>query len=324
MASSSLRLCETFLKRSWHRAATVFAVLIALSGVPVDSQARAAGLTAGHALKHAAGFAAVQASPADASAAEAQAPPANPAPTRAAQPAPTPPVESTQPAAPPAQAAPHAAPGEAPAGDHAAPPAPMSTEPAHGQPPAHGPPAAGAPPPTGAHGAGAAQPGGEAHPESIWPTIARLFNFAVLVGGLVYLLRSPLAQHLASRSQQIRGGLETARATTATATAQLAELDRRLQALPVELESLRVKGVEEIAAEERRIQAHAEAERTRLIDDMQRDVAVRIRVARKALTEHAADLAIGLAADRVRQSITDADQARLIDRYTTQVKDIHG
>ena len=57
---------------------------------------------------------------------------------------------------------------------------------------------------------------------------------------------------------------------------------------------------------------------------MQRDVDVRVRVARKALAEHAADLAVGLAADRVRQTITDADQARLIDRYAAQVKDIHG
>src|SRR4029450_5418108 len=40
--ASSLRLCETFLKRSWQRAATVFAALIALNGVPVeDAQARA-------------------------------------------------------------------------------------------------------------------------------------------------------------------------------------------------------------------------------------------------------------------------------------------
>ena len=160
--------------------------------------------------------------------------------------------------------------------------------------------------------------------KSIWPTIARLFNFAVLVGGLIYLLRSPLAQHLASRSQQIRGGLEAARETTATATAQLAEIDRRLQTLPAELEALRAKGVEEIAAEERRIQAKAEAERKRLVEEMQRDVDVRVRVARKALAEHAADLAVGLAADRVRQTITDADQARLIDRYAAEVKDIHG
>ncbi len=247
-------------------------------------------------------------------------PTAQPAAGHAAQPAAGQPVESTQPpAAPPAQAAPHDAPPGAAAGEHATAPAAGAGDAAHGQPPAHGPPAA------GAHGAEGAGHGTEAaHDEGIWPPIARLFNFAVLVGGLIYLLRSPLAQHLASRTQQIRGGLEAARETTATATAQLAELDRRLQTLPAELEALRAKGVEEIAAEERRIQAKAEAERKRLIEEMQRDVDVRVRVARKALAEHAADLAVGLAADRVRQTITDADQARLIDRYAAEVKDIHG
>jgi F-type H+-transporting ATPase subunit b len=305
MASSSLRLCETFLKRSWRRAATVFTALIALGGVPVeDVQARTAPRSAQ----------APTAQPPAAERAQAQ-PDAGHAPQSAAGQ----PVESSQPpAAAPDQAAPHGAPAAA-AGEHASAPAPGPGDAAHGQPPAHGPPAA------GAHGAEAAGHGTEAaHPESIWTTIARLFNFAVLAGGLIYLLRSPLAQHLASRSQQIRGGLEAAREATATATAQLAELDRRLRTLPAELEALRAKGVEEIAAEERRIQAKAEAERKRLIEEMQRDVDIRVRVARKALAEHAADLAVGLAADRVRQTITDADQARLIDRYAAEVKDIHG
>jgi len=311
MPSSSLGLCETFLKRSWHRAATVFAALIALSGVPVeDVQARTAPL-------------AVQASSAQPPAAEhAPAQPGQRDAGHAAQPAAGQPVESGQPpAATPAHdpAAPPAAPAEAAAGEHAATPAPGAGDAAHGQPTAHGPPAAGA---HAAEGAGHGTAG--EHAESIWPTIAQIFNFAVLVGGLIYLLRSPLAAHLASRSQQIRGGLESARETTATATAQLADIDRRLQSLPAELDALRARATEEIAAEERRIQAKAEAERTRLIDDMRRDVDVRVRVARQELTEHAADLAVSLAGDRVRQTITDADQARLIDRYATQVKDIHG
>ena len=307
MASSLLRLCETFLKRSWHRAAPVFAALIALSGVPAeDAQARTAPRS-------------IQAPPAHSPAPE-QAKPTEPAAGHAAQPAAGQPVESTKsPAAPATQAAPHDAQPGATSGEQAPAPAAGAGDAAHGQPPAHGPPAA------GAHGAEGAGHGTEAtHDEGIWPPIARLFNFAVLVGGLIYLLRSPLAGHLASRTQQIRGGLEAARETTATATAQLAEIDRRLQTLPAELEALRVRGVEEIAAEERRIQAKAEAERKRLVDEMQRDVDVRVRVARKALAEHAADLAVGLAADRVRQTITDADQARLIDRYAAEVKDIHG
>ena len=236
-----------------------------------------------------------------------------------AQPAAAQPVESsTPPTATPAPAAPHAGAPEAATAEPAPAAAPATGEPAHGQPPAHGPPA------EGAHSAEGAGHGTEQHGESIWATIGRLFNFAVLVGGLIYVLRSPLAQYLANRSQQIRGGLESARETSATATSQLAEIDRRLQTLPAELDALRKRGVEEIAAEEQRIQAKAEAERKRLVEEMQRDVDVRVRVARKALAEHAADLAVGLAAERVRQTITDADQARLIDRYASQVKDIHG
>jgi F-type H+-transporting ATPase subunit b len=284
----------------------VFAALIALSGVSVeDVQARTSPRSA-------------QASPAAAPAPEQPASRAQPDAGHAAQPATGQPVESSQPPAPaPAQAAPHGASPDA-AGGHATAPARGAGDAGHGQAPAHGPPAA------GAHGAAAGHGTKDAKPKSIWSIIGPYVNFAVLVGGLVYLLRSPLAAHLASRSQQIRGGLEAARETTATATAQLAELDRRLQTLPAELEALRARGVAEIAAEERRIQANAETERKRLIEETQRDVDLRVRVARKALAEHAADLAVGLAADRVRQTITDADQARLIDRYAAEVKDIHG
>ncbi len=312
MASSSPRLCETFLKRSWRNAATVLAALIALTGVPIDdAQARQAAAarsaqaapTSNPAPDPAPGPGPVGQSPAEAS------------PSNEAQPTASPEAGSAH-QAPPAQPDAHGAPAAA-TGDQVE--APAGAAAAHGQPPAHGPPADG----HGADGAGH-EASTHAEAESVWAIPARLFNFAVLVGGLIYLLRSPLAQHLASRRQQIRGGLESARATSATASAQIAELDRRLQALPAELEVLRQKGVAEIAAEEKRIQANAEAERTRLIDDMRRDVDVRVRVARKALAEYAADLAVGLAADRVRQTITEAEQTRLIDRYTTQVKDIHG
>jgi F-type H+-transporting ATPase subunit b len=295
--ASSLRLCETFLKRSWQRAATVFAALIALNGVPVeDAQARAI-----------------------APAAQAAAAPAAHAPAAPAQAAPAQPVEGSAHPATPGPEAPHAPAAQAPADPATTAPA-HAAEPGQAQPPAHGPPAG------GEHGAAAGSHGGgqQPHEESLLTTIARLFNFAVLVGGLVYFLRSPLAGYLASRSQQIRGGLESARETTDRATARLAELDNRLQMLPAELDALRKKGVAEIAAEERRIQAQAEAEKKRLVDDVQRDIDVRVRVARKQLAEHAAELAVGLAADRVRQTITDADQARLIDRYADQVKDIHG
>ena len=111
-----------------------------------------------------------------------------------------------------------------------------------------------------------AQPRGEGeqgaeHSEGILPVIARLFNFAVLVGALYYFLRSPVAAYLASRDTQIRQDLVTAKEMREAATSELAKIDAKLKALPAELEALRKQGVEDVAAERTRIASAAATER---------------------------------------------------------------
>ena len=54
------------------------------------------------------------------------------------------------------------------------------------------------------------QHGETPHEDSLVNVIARLVNFGVLAGTLVYLLRSPLAGYLANRGAQIRGDLVNA------------------------------------------------------------------------------------------------------------------
>ena len=45
-----------------------------------------------------------------------------------------------------------------------------------------------------------------------------------------------------------------------------------------------------------------------------------MKIAERDLVSHAADLAVGVAADRIRHTITDEDQKRLVDRYVQQLK----
>ena len=54
--------------------------------------------------------------------------------------------------------------------------------------------------------------GEEAHDPGWKPTIAKTFNFALLVGVLVYFLRTPLAGHLMTRGTQVRADLDAAAA----------------------------------------------------------------------------------------------------------------
>jgi F-type H+-transporting ATPase subunit b len=149
--------------------------------------------------------------------------------------------------------------------------------------------------------------------------IARLVNFAILAGTLVYFLRSPLVTYLRNRKAQVQSDLVKAGETRAAAAARLAEIDQKIQALPGELDALRRRGTEEARAEETRLRDAATAERARLLDHARREIEGRLKLAERELIRHAAALAVAVATERVKRTMTEADQLRLADRYLAQV-----
>ena len=157
------------------------------------------------------------------------------------------------------------------------------------------------------------------HEQTLLQTVAKLANFAILAGVLVYFLRTPIAAYLSARGTTIRSELVAASDLRAMATAQLAEIERKLQTLPAELEALKKQGAEDVVAEQARIAQAAAVERERLIQQTRREVDTRLRVARRELTEHAAQLAVQVAEARIKRTITPEDQLRLVERYTTQL-----
>ena len=150
-------------------------------------------------------------------------------------------------------------------------------------------------------------------------TLARLVNFLILVGALVYLLRSPFSKYLEDRRTQIRADLVNADEMRQTAAERLKEIDRRMQTLPGELEQVKARGAEEIAAEEARIDRAAAAERDRLLEQARREINLQLRAAQRDLRMRAAELSVDLATQRIKQTISDADQLRLVDRYLEQL-----
>jgi F-type H+-transporting ATPase subunit b len=150
-----------------------------------------------------------------------------------------------------------------------------------------------------------------------WPVA----NFIIFIGILYYFLNQPLRDYLATRSSAIRKDLVEAAELRATATAQLATIEQKLTALPGELDKLRARGAEEIKAEEARIAAQAAADRDRLLEQTRKEIDLQVRLAKKEILEHAANLSVQLASERIKQEVTPADQERLVDRYLSQVKE---
>jgi F-type H+-transporting ATPase subunit b len=155
--------------------------------------------------------------------------------------------------------------------------------------------------------------------ESIWPFIGKIFNFAVLAGVIVYFARTPLSNYLTRRRSEVRADLETAQAMKADAAAKIAEIEARMKTLPAEIDALRARGRDDIAAEGQRLRELAAAEKQRLLDAATREIDQRVRAARRELVEHAADLTVAIARTKIQSEITDADRTRLVDRYLSQV-----
>ena len=176
--------------------------------------------------------------------------------------------------------------------------------------------------------AGGAQAGGHGNAEAahgsehpIRDLAAKLLNFGILVGVLVYFLKTPIAGYLSGRSAQIRQDLIAAAEMRRTATAQLEEIQKRLSKLPEELAALKSRGEEDVRNEKIRIADTARVERERLLEQTRREIAMRLRMARRELTEYAAELAVDVAHDRIQRTITPDDQLRLVDRYTAQLRE---
>lgn len=173
--------------------------------------------------------------------------------------------------------------------------------------------------------AGEAQHEAEAgHDESIGGMVKKMgwpvANFIIFIGVIYYFANKPLAEYLAGRSASIRKDLVEAAELKAAATAQLATIEQKLQALPGELNTLRTRGAEDIKAEEARIAAAAAADRERLLEQTRREIELQVRLAKKEILEHAADLSVQLATEQIKKNVNAEDQARLVDRYLDQVK----
>jgi F-type H+-transporting ATPase subunit b len=160
---------------------------------------------------------------------------------------------------------------------------------------------------------------GEAEAHGWGATIAKTFNFLALAGLLVYFLKSPIVDHLNMRGQTIRKDLTDAASLRATAARQRADVRARLAALPAELDALRRRGEEELAAERVRMADATVREKQNVIDRTRREIDLQFRIAHRRLVEHTAELSMTLARRRIERDITPDDQARLIDQYSAGV-----
>ncbi|HXJ88600.1 MAG TPA: ATP synthase F0 subunit B [Candidatus Binatia bacterium] len=133
-----------------------------------------------------------------------------------------------------------------------------------------------------------------------------IFNFAVIAAVIIWAGRKFLPGIFRDRTAAIQKAMQEAQKASEEARRKLAEIESRLQKLDVEIGMMRDATEKEGAAEEERIKLAAEEDAKKIVAAAEQEIEAAAKAARRDLTAHAADLAVGLAKKQIHiDSATD-------------------
>jgi F-type H+-transporting ATPase subunit b len=153
----------------------------------------------------------------------------------------------------------------------------------------------------------------EHHDSNSMAFIAKMVNFLVLFGGLVYLLRKPIKQFLEDRAAQIDTTIRNAEESRHGAEFDLEKTEKRVVELSHEIEELKAKALLGGESEKERILRAAKEEGARMKEAARQEIELISRAGIKGLKEFAVNLAAAEALERIQKRLTPEKHTRLID-----------
>jgi F-type H+-transporting ATPase subunit b len=145
-------------------------------------------------------------------------------------------------------------------------------------------------------------------------------NFAILAAGLGYLIAKSVPPLFRKQSDEIRNALAESAKIKQEAADYAASIEARLANLQIEIQRLREDAHAETTAEGERIRRETEHHVQRIREQSTQEIALMTRAAKDGLRKYAAELAIGLAEERIRFRMDAETQDRLVNGY---LRDLH-
>jgi len=143
----------------------------------------------------------------------------------------------------------------------------------------------------------------------------KIINFALLAGGLAYFLRKPLADFFASRSNSIRKSLEEGRTALEASSAQLQAVEQKLAHLEQEIAAFKASAAKEMEVERQRMMQAAAVEAEKVLASARAQIETSLRAAKLDLKSYAAQQAVELAEELIRQRLDDSGRERLLSQF---------
>ena len=148
----------------------------------------------------------------------------------------------------------------------------------------------------------------------------KVINFLILMAIFIKVLKKPVGNFLRNRQSKVRQALEDAEKARVEAGRKMQEYERRLAHIDEEIDEIHRTLKEEGEREKARIIQEAERMAEEIKAQAQATTEQEIRVAQQILREEVADLAVQLAEDILKKSVSKSDQKKLVEQYVDQME----
>jgi F-type H+-transporting ATPase subunit b len=147
-------------------------------------------------------------------------------------------------------------------------------------------------------------------------------NFLIVAGAVGYFSRKSLPGIFRNRTASIQKAMQEARKASEDANRRLSEIEARLSRLDTEIAAMRANAEKEAAAEEARIKAAAEEDGRKIVESAEQEIAAAAKLARRELTNYAANLAVSLAARQIK--VDPATDQALVQDFARELSAKNG
>lgn len=154
----------------------------------------------------------------------------------------------------------------------------------------------------------------------LWEMGIKILDVAIIAFFGFKFLSKPIAQAMADRSAKVRASLEEATAGRREAEARLAEFQAKAAGLDREIEALRSQAATDMERERALLLDEGKAAAERVAQHARETIRQEVAKARADLHRDAADLAVRLAEEHVRTTMSAADQSRLAADYFKEME----
>jgi F-type H+-transporting ATPase subunit b len=152
-------------------------------------------------------------------------------------------------------------------------------------------------------------------PALVWQTA----NFVLFIVLAYVLLKKPAISFFGGRRAEVANSIRKAAEDRQRAEAVAREIAERLSRVEGELEEIRASARREAVLEQAALSKQAVEDAARIVARTSAEMENRLRAARTELTGFAADLAVEIARDVLKKTVTPEDEARLTKEGVKQL-----